>query len=305
MNQINQRLSVVASALTNDAREAPRLSRELGFAGLLLDAYAPSLSLPDLSQSGRRELRHIMASQAQTLVGVQVDLGSKGFALGADLDRLLSRVDQAIEASIALGAGVICMDLGSLPEPQDTPRPKPSVTPEQAGLIILPTSSDIAKSQPSTTTPASQPPDPQLVSHVDGALTALGEMADRYRATVAFSSSLAGFAAVDRAIGAARCPWFGIDLDPVALLRDRWVSDEIFSRLGPLIRHVRARDAVVGADRRTKPVEVGRGNVNWPDLLGSLDEAAYAGWMTIDPIELSDRRHAAEGALERLKPIMR
>lgn len=299
-----QRISVIASALTTDAREAPRLAREAGFNGLLLDAYAPALNLTELSQSGRRELRHLIASQAQTLVGVQVDVGTKGFGPGADIDRLLARLSRAIEAAVDLGAGVTCLDLGPLPQPLETQKPKTAVTPEQAGLIILPKPSDASTTAPVATEPAATPPDPQLVAQVDNAMGAVGEIADRYRATIAFSSSLAGFAAIERALNAARCPWFGIDLDPVATLRDRWTSDEILSRLGSLIRHVRGRDAALGADRRTKPTELGRGSVNWQDLIRALDSAGDASWITIDPIELPDRRAASLAGLSKLRQLV-
>lgn len=306
MNQttISQRISVVASALSLDGHEAPRLSRQAGFNGLLFDAYSPSLNLPELSQSGRREFRHRVASEAQTLVGVQMNLGPKGFGPGADLDRLLSRLDQAIEVATGLGAGVTCIELGPLPAPAETPKPAaPSITREQAGLIILPTGSDVAKTAAATTEAPAPSHDPQFIAHVDNAMVALGEIADRYRAIVAFSSSLAGFAAIERALVAARCPWFGIDLDPVAMLRDRWTSDEIFSRFGPLFRHVRGRDAVLGADRRTRPIEIGKGSVTWEELAASLDDAAYSGWFTIDPIELPDRRRAAAIGLAQLRSL--
>jgi sugar phosphate isomerase/epimerase len=301
---ISRRISIVASALTQDAREAPRLSRVAGFNGLLFDAYSPTLNLPELSQSGRREFRHRLASEAQTLVGVQIDVGPKGLSPGADVDRVLSRADRAIQAAVELGAGMTCIDLGPLPAPPEAPRPTTStITPEQAGLIILPSSNDVAKGAPARSEPPGPPADPQFIAQVDNAMLALGEIADRYRATVAFSSALAGFAAIDRAIAAARCPWFGIDLDPVAMLRDQWARDAMFSRLGTLVRHVRAHDALLGADRRTKPIEIGKGSVQWEPLVSALDDSGYTGWITIDPIELPDRRRAAELGLSRLRAL--
>ena len=56
--------------------------------------------------------------------------------------------------------------------------------------------------------------------------------ADRHGVVVAFRSELAGFAAIDRAMKSAACPWFGVDLDPVAMLIDEWSEDEIFSPSG-------------------------------------------------------------------------
>jgi sugar phosphate isomerase/epimerase len=238
----------------------------------------------------------VLAAAGVTLVGLRADLGPKGFGLAADIDLLLSKLDAVMESALGLGAGVTCIDLGPLPAPAVSARPKPQVSAALAGLIILPTLSD--EPEPA---PATPPPDPAVVSQVDAAMFELGRRADRYNASVAFSSSLAGFAALERALSAARCPWFGVDLDPIATLRDQWPMDEIMSRLGVLIRHVRGRDAVVGAEGRTKPAVIARGDVKWREVLNALNGAGYHGWITVDPLELQDRRAAASAGLKQLR----
>jgi sugar phosphate isomerase/epimerase len=142
-----------------------------------------------------------------------------------------------------------------------------------------------------------------VVAQVDAALAELGGRADRLGVTIAFRSDLASLAALERALSAAACPWFGIDLDPVALLRDEWTADEAFSRLGTLVRHVRGRDAVLGADRRTRPAVIGQGSTNWGELLADLDSAGYRGWITIDPLELPDRARAAGAGASYLRGV--
>jgi sugar phosphate isomerase/epimerase len=287
-------ISVTASALTSDARAAPRLARQAGFGGLVFDAYSAALNLPELSSSGRREFRRLLSAEAQPLVAVQCDLGAKGFGPGADVERELSHLDRAMEVAAELGAGCVCVELGPLPPAPIRAKPKPAVTREQAGLIILPAPA------PAPEQPTAPPPDPSVVSQVNTALSELCARADRYRMTVALSSSLSSFVSLQHAMTGVACPWFGVDLDPVAILRDEWDSDEVFSVLGPLIRHVRARDAVVGADRRTRPAVVGRGSVEWSRLVASLDESGYRGSVTMDPTELPDRAAAALAGREFL-----
>jgi sugar phosphate isomerase/epimerase len=135
----------------------------------------------------------------------------------------------------------------------------------------------------------------------DAALSELARRADRHGVTIAFRSELASFAALDRALKIAACPWFGLDLDPVAILKDDWSKDDIFSHLGQQIHHVRARDALAGPDHRTKPAVVGTGSVNWPRLLSDLDAAGYHGWITLDPVELPNRRAAATSGAAALR----
>src|SRR5690606_15263953 len=119
--------------------------------------------------------------------------------------------------------------------------------------------------------------------------------ADRYSVMLAFRSSLGGFAALAAALRSVDCPWFGVDLDPAAAVADPWDIDQILSELGPLLRHVRGRAAVRGAGR-TRPAPVGQGTTDWPAMLSALDQAAYHGWLSVDPIDLPDRRAAALAA---------
>lgn len=294
------KIAVTAQSLVPDFRRAATLSREAGFDGLLLDAYGSALRVPDLSDTGRRELLRVLSLQNQQLVGLQADAPSEGFGPGADVDRLIEGLDRAMEAAKALSSPLICVDLGRLPEPQKEIKATPTITAEQAGLILLPEPITPITSQPATRT---APPDPKLVSHVDGALAEIGHRADRYGVMLALRSELSSFFAISDLLRRVRCPWFGIDLDPAAMLRDEWTIDEIFSTLGPLIRHVRARDAMRGADRRTKPAPIGRGDTNWPHLLASLDATAYTGWLTVDPIDLPDRPAAAASGLAQLRKV--
>jgi sugar phosphate isomerase/epimerase len=296
MSSFIERIAVTAAAVSNDPREAPAIARQMGFGGLLFDAFSPTLDLTSLSATGRREFRHVLGAAGITLVGLRADLGSKGFGLAADVDRLLTRLDAVLESAVALGAGVTCIDLGPLPSPAVFAQQKPKVNAQLAGLIIVPTLAE--EPEPIHVTP---PPDPEWVSQVDAAMFELGRRADRYNSMIGFSSSLAGFAAVDRALSAARCPWFGVDLDPIAMLRDQWPLDETMSRLGSLVRHVRGRDAVLGAETRTKPAVIARGDVKWRDLLNALSGAGYHGWITVDPLELQDRKGAASAGLKQLK----
>jgi hypothetical protein len=291
--------AVNASALSNDPREAVTQARMLDFAGVLFDAFSTTLNVTDLSATGRRDFRHVLSAQDRQLVGFRVDVGVKGFGPGADVDRLLSQFDKVLEASAAMSSPLVCVDLGPLPPAPAAAKVKPKVTPEQAGLILLPTFS-----APEPDAPPPAPPTPAEIafaSQVDSALVELGALADRYRVTLALHSDLSSFASLERALAAVRCPWFGVNLDPVSLLRDEWAMDEVFSRLGPSIRHVRGREAVAGADKRTKPASIGRGDTKWDHLLDNLKHLDYRGWISLDPTELADRRSAAVAGLKYLR----
>jgi sugar phosphate isomerase/epimerase len=128
------------------------------------------------------------------------------------------------------------------------------------------------------------PANPALIAGVDTAMSAIGAIADRYSVMVAWKTELSSFAAIERALATADCPWFGVDLDPVAVLRDEWPMDTVFDHLGGRVRHV-----------------VGRGDTAWDKLLADLDAADYAGWITFDPVDLQDRRAAAASGMKYLR----
>ncbi len=299
MFESSKQFAVNASALSTDPREAVTRGRELGFEGLLFDAFSTGLNITELSVTGRRDFRHLLSAQDRKLVGLRVDLGPKGFGPGADIDRLLWQLDKVLEAAAALTAPLVCVEIGPLPEPPKVVASQPKISASQAGLIVIP-------SFETTAPPPTQPPPPtaaelKFASSVDTAMSEAGVLADRYNVVLAVNSDLSSFAALQRTIAAARCPWIGVNFDPVSALRDDWELDEIFAQLGPLVRHVRARDAVAGFDKRTKPASIGRGDTKWDHLLANLEAADFHGWFTLDPGDLPDRPAAALSGLKYLK----
>jgi sugar phosphate isomerase/epimerase len=297
-------LAVVAAALDSDVRNAARISRQLGFAGLLLDATMPGLNLTELSQSGRRELASVLRSENQRLAAIRFDLGPTGITPRTDLDKLLARLDKVLDAAASLGSGLLCVDAGPLPMPDDAAGSTlpPAVAPATAGQILLPSADDLRSlvgiSPPSPAAPKVKP-DPAgaaNVAAVDTAIAEIANRADRYSVAVAMSSELSSFAAIARILNRYDARHLAVDLDAVALVRDRWSLDETLSALGPRIRHVRLRNAAVGADRRTAPVPIGRGSAPLAALVSGLIDGGYGGMFTVDTMELPDRLAAAAAA---------
>lgn len=75
----------------------------------------------------------------------------------------------------------------------------------------------------------------------------------------------------------------GVDFDPAGLIENGFSVDEAVQTLGSYVRHVRARDAVRDPSRgRGVEVQLGRGSVDFPALLGALENFAYRGDVTIE-----------------------
>lgn len=294
------KISVTATAMSSDLRTAVVRAQAIGFDGLLLSGRTSEMNLFDLSVTGRREVRHLVATSRLEIVGVQADVGLAGFTREADVDRILHALDKLLEATAGLGAPLVTLDLGRLPAaPKAAPPPKPAVTEAMMGLLILPSS--VVATPPPVEAPV--PVDQQALGIVTAALIQLGTLADKYGVMIAFGSSLSNLAALTQAVRSADCPYFGIDLDPVAVLRDDMPFDDVFNTMGHDIRHVRGRDAVRGDAGRTKATLLARGDTDWRGLLDRLDHAAYSGAITIDPGELLDPITAATVALKQLRAM--
>lgn len=292
------KLAVAAAIFDPDLRNAAPAARQAGFTGLQIAPFSPALDLTTLSTTGKKDLLNLLRNNQLQLVGLNIDLGPKGFASGADIDAILDRLDSVLLSAAGLSSPLVCIDLGPLPSPAKEEKPKPKIDPLQSGLIIIPTPAPI-----SAPPPTSQPVDLPFMAIIDSALAELARRADRHGVSIAFRSELADFAALDRLLRVAACPWFGIDLEPISLLRDDWSQDEIFSNLGTQIRHVRGRDAILGSGGRTKPTLIGRGSVDWATLLRNLDDVGYKSWITLDPYDLPDRPAAARAGAAFLKTV--
>jgi sugar phosphate isomerase/epimerase len=184
---------------------------------------------------------------------------------GGDLDKLLWRLDRILETAAGLAAPMLCLDLGILPRPDDT----------------------------------------TFTTQTSAVMVELGRMADRYGIVLAMRSDLSGLESVRRVIEEANCPWFGIDLDPVAVLQDGGTAEAAMTKFARLLRHVRGRDALVGLDHRSRSTPIGKGNVDWPRFFIALDAAQFGGWITLDTIALTERAAGAVAGLNYLKSLLR
>jgi sugar phosphate isomerase/epimerase len=72
----------------------------------------------------------------------------------------------------------------------------------------------------------------------------------------------------------------GLDLDPGGAIMAGHAPAEFVRTLYDRLLHVQVRDGVRTIDGAGVEAEVGRGQVDWPELLALLQEAVYPGWMT-------------------------
>lgn len=97
----------------------------------------------------------------------------------------------------------------------------------------------------------------------------------------------------------------GVNFDPASAVMSGASPAEAFQSLREFIAHVMVRDAVREADLGGTEVPVGRGEVPWDEILALLQEAGYAGWLTVDRTQGEDRAADAGRAIQFLQSVYR
>ena len=96
----------------------------------------------------------------------------------------------------------------------------------------------------------------------------------------------------------------GVDFNPGNLVLAGFSPQEALDALGPSVLHVHATDAAPDlAANRGSEVLLGEGTVDFPSLLGLLDQHGYRGYFTPAPRTSADRAQEVAEAIEFLRRL--
>jgi sugar phosphate isomerase/epimerase len=73
----------------------------------------------------------------------------------------------------------------------------------------------------------------------------------------------------------------GIDFDPAACVLARRNPSADLREAHSVVTHIQVRDAIRDFDGAGLEVPVGRGEVDWPEILALVGEMHYTGWLTV------------------------
>lgn len=121
-------------------------------------------------------------------------------------------------------------------------------------------------------------------THLVETLIALAAHGDRVGARPAFCVGLDSAADVRALLGRLPDGIAGADLQPAPIAAGGAPPAGAAESLGGRVLHVTAGDSVPDADGvAPRAVPIGRGTVDYPQLLAELDRQAFGGWLTIAP----------------------
>lgn len=96
-----------------------------------------------------------------------------------------------------------------------------------------------------------------------------------------------------------------VNFDPAAFITAGHDPVDAFRTLHEHVAHVTLRDAIREVDGTGVEVALGRGEVEWDELLALFDEADYAGWMTAERTSGDDPAGDVARAIQYVKNVAR
>jgi sugar phosphate isomerase/epimerase len=196
----------------------------------------------ELTQTGLRQFKKLLEDLNLRVAAVGF-LTRRGYDVEEDLQRRIEATRQAMTFAYSLGAPVVVNQIGRVPSDEKSP--------EWQRLVE--------------------------------ALHDLGNWGQTAGARLAAETGSESGPDLARLLATLPEGAVGVNLDPGNLVVNGFSPLEAVEALGPSILHVHAKDGVRDlAQGRGLEVQLGRGSVDFPALLGALEEHGYRGYLTIE-----------------------
>jgi sugar phosphate isomerase/epimerase len=199
------------------------------------------LSPKKLTQTGRREFLHLLRAHNLELAAFNCPL-RHGLDTPLGLEARIEHVKRVMSLSFDLGARLVLIEAGRVPEDLDA----------AAGR------------------------------HLTESLLALGRHGDRVGAMLALQTGLESGDILDRFLARFDTGGLGASFNPGNLLVSGFDPEASLRILRRRIVYFEAKDArSASASRAAREVPVGHGDIDWLQVIGTLEEIQYSGWMTV------------------------
>lgn len=256
------RRAVACHCLPSPIRRSIRSAVEMGASGIQFDVRQ-ELRPTDLSDSGRRQLRHDLEIEGLTISSLSFPT-RRSLYDPEQLEARVSGLKQALEFAYQLRVPIVVARVGAIPQDKDSADWK----------SLIDVLNDVAR------------------------------YANRIGATLAITPTRDTAADLSGLIGQVKDGLVGINFDPAVFAMCGQDAVAAFRELHKQVLHITGRDGVRDIDGTGQEVVLGRGDVDWPELLALLTEADYRGWITVDRSHSENVTRDAERALAYLKNVI-
>ena len=238
-------------------------------------ATAATLGADAIEINGRTQLRPAEMSRTavrhfqKTLADFNLKVASihfptrRGYAVTESLEQRIDATKAAMTMAYELGCNVVVNQIGRIPEPET----------EDWNTLIQ-------------------------------ALSDIGNHGNRCGAKLAAQTGIDGGEPLKNLIARLPIGSLQVDFDPASLMFHNHIVGDTMKLLAEHVSHVRTRDAVEDLSQGKRiEVQLGRGSVDWAQLLGLLEEKNYSGYLTVQRDAESDAVQQCSESLEYLTQL--
>ena len=261
LNMAPLRIAIATRALQLPLRHSVQAAHDLGATGIQLDARN-EIKPSELSQTGRREFLHRLQDLNLSVASVDFPARRALYDL-EELDARLAAARQALEFAYQLGARVMTIRIGHIPE---------DVESEDYHVLR-------------------------------GVLNDLARHGNRAGTTIAITPARDSADALAKLLAGITEGPVGINFDPAAFLMAGYEPTQALRTLHTSVVHFVIRDAIRDVDGGGVEVPVGRGEVDWDEFIALVGDAEYRGWLTADRTQGEDKRGDLGRAIQFLRQI--
>jgi sugar phosphate isomerase/epimerase len=221
------------------------------------------LSADEMSRSGIRQIQKWLDDYGLRVAAVAFPT-RRGYGDSEALEARVAATKSAMRLAYDLGAGLLINHVGDIPLSEDSA-------------------------------------DWKLLVDV---LADLGSWGDRVGTTLVAEAGRADPDDLVRLLAALPAGCLACDLSTASLVVHRHDPVQAVEALGDHIAFVHATDAVAGPIAgRGRSVVLGTGQVDFPAVLGSLEEHGYRGWLSLEAVEPVAARRELDDAIGYLRSI--
>ncbi|HQR06765.1 MAG TPA: sugar phosphate isomerase/epimerase family protein [Gemmatales bacterium] len=255
-------IGITLESLGQPLRVAVVTAAQAGIGGLVFDAVGP-LSPDTLGDTARREVRHLLHSHLIRPIALRCPL-RHGLDEIKGLEARLERLHQAMHLSFDLGARLILLGIGAIPNSEDDPNRQRLKT----------------------------------------VLNELSQYGDRIGSRIALDVGLEPIETMLALLQGIDSGSLGLSIDPATLLIEKLRIDSTLLAARSRLIHTFARDAIPRRiDRPAKEVALGAGDVDWLAWFGTLEAIGYTGAVTIRQAASTQPLKDATAAVQFLRRI--
>lgn len=216
-----------------------------------------------LSQTGLRQLRKMLEDR-NLRVGSITFRTRRGYDVAESLEERVAATKEAMKFAYSLGAAIVVNQIGRVP-------------------------------------PKSEGPEWEMLVSV---LTDLGNFGQHVGAWLAAETGTEAGEDLARLVTALPRGTIGVTFDPGNLIVNGFSARTALQALAPYVLHVHAKDGVrdLGQGRGLE-VPLGRGSVDFPELIGTLEEQEFRGYYMIEREKCNEPVYEIGQAVKYLRSL--